>query len=410
MQFNYTARTQDGKQSSGTVSASSVDAVVASLQRRNLIITSVKPISEGPRSILRSDISEWLGRFGVLQRVKTQDVVVLSRQLATLFESKIPIVSALQVLISETENKTLKHYLSDILDDIRGGVSFSQALSKHPRAFSRFYIAMVQSGEEAGKLEEVFQFLADYLERSFELQRRARNALIYPAFILSAFVAVMVLMLIFVIPKLSTILVETGQDIPLYTKFVIGISNLLLNFGLILLLFIVGLGVFVVRYARSANGKIYFARLTLSLPILGALYKKIYLSRIADNLSTLLSGGITAMRALEVTSEVVGNVIYQKILLDAVRAVRGGAMISDSLGKFNDIPSLFSQMIRIGEETGQLDSILKNLAGFYRRDVNNLVDNLVSLIEPILILALGLGVGLLVASVLVPIYNISATF
>lgn len=400
MQFKYAARTQDGKQSQGTVDAPSLDLAVSSLQRKNLIITFIEPAGE-KKSILG---------ISLFESVKMQDVVVLSRQLSTLFESKVPIVNSFKVIIGETENKFLQKNLSEVLDDIRGGTALWQALSKHPKVFSKFYVSMVKSGEESGKLEEIFKFLADYLERTFELQRKARNALIYPAFVLSAFVAVMALMLVFVIPKLSTILTETGQAIPFYTQVVISMSQFIRSFGLVLLVFLAILAALFYRYARTESGRIYFARLLIATPIIGALYKKIYLSRIADNLSTLLSGGITAVRALEISSEVVGNEIYRRILLDALESVKGGSMISDSLAKYSDIPSIFYQMIRIGEETGRLDFILNNLAGFYRRDVNNLVDNLVSLIEPILILLLGLGVGGLVASVLIPIYNISTAF
>ncbi|MEK7560160.1 MAG: type II secretion system F family protein, partial [Patescibacteria group bacterium] len=313
-------------------------------------------------------------------------------------------------IVSETGNKALRRHISDVLNDIQGGVSFSQALAHHPQVFSQFYVSMVKSGEESGKLEEIFKFLADYLERSFELQRKAKNALIYPAFILSALIIVMILMLVFVIPKLSSILEETGQEIPFYTQLVIGTSNFIRDFGFFLLILFAVLGVFIFRYSRTESGRVYFARFLLSIPIIGGLYKKMFLSRIADNLSTLLSGGITATRSIDIASEVVGNEIYRRILVDSLASVRGGSMISDSLLKYEDIPSLFSQMIRIGEETGKLDFILKSLAGFYRRDVDNMVDNLVSLIEPILILVLGLGVGLLVASVLIPIYNLSTAF
>lgn len=405
MQYKYTARTQEGKESSGTIDTASLDLAVGLLQRKNLIVTFIEPIGGKSKSLLG-----WFSNFDFLSNVKIQDIVLFSRELATLFEAKVPIVNSLNIIISETENKALKKVLSDVLEDIRGGISLSQALSRHPQSFSRFYVSMVKSGEESGKLEEIFKFLADYLERSFELQRKARNALIYPAFVLSAFVVVMILMLVFVIPKLSTILEETGQKVPIYTQIVIGTSNFLRHFSFLLIIFVLALGVVVFRYARTENGKIYFARALISLPIIGSLYRKMYLSRIADNLSTLLSGGITAVRSLDITSEVVGNEIYKRIMQDALESVKGGSMISDSLSKHKDIPSLFSQMIRIGEETGKLDYILKSLAGFYKRDVDNMVDNLVTLIEPILILALGLGVGLLVASVLIPIYNLSTAF
>lgn len=405
MQYRYTARTQEGKESAGTINAASLDLAVGLLQRKNLIVTFIEPVGEK-----YSGVYKWFSGFDFFSIVKTQDVVLFSRELATLFEAKVPIVNSINIIISETENKAFRRKLSNVLEDIQGGISLSQAFSRHEDVFSRFYISMVKSGEESGKLEEIFKFLADYLERSFELQRKARNALIYPAFVLVAFVVVMILMLVFVIPKLSTILEETGQAVPIYTQIVIGTSNFLRNFSFLLIIFVLVLGVFTYKYSRTENGKVYFARALISLPIIGNLYRKMYLSRIADNLSTLLSGGITAVRAIDITSEVVGNEIYKRIMQDALESVKGGSMISDSLSKYNDIPSLFSQMIRIGEETGKLDYILKSLAGFYKRDVDNLVDNLVSLIEPILILALGLGVGLLVAAVLIPIYNLSTAF
>ncbi len=405
MQYKYIARTADGKENQGVVEAASLDLAVSSLQRKNLIIISVNPIGKESANFLK-----FFSGLEIFSNIKTQDVVLFSRELATLFEAKVPIVNSLNIIVSETGNKALRRHISDVLNDIQGGVSFSQALAHHPQVFSQFYVSMVKSGEESGKLEEIFKFLADYLERSFELQRKAKNALIYPAFILSALIIVMILMLVFVIPKLSSILEETGQEIPFYTQLVIGTSNFIRDFGFFLLILFAVLGVFIFRYSRTESGRVYFARFLLSIPIIGGLYKKMFLSRIADNLSTLLSGGITATRSIDIASEVVGNEIYRRILVDSLASVRGGSMISDSLLKYEDIPSLFSQMIRIGEETGKLDFILKSLAGFYRRDVDNMVDNLVSLIEPILILVLGLGVGLLVASVLIPIYNLSTAF
>ena len=383
------------------VDAASLDLAVGSLQKRNLLVLSIEP-TEGAVG------GGFLSGFFEFGRVPVKDVVVLTRQLSTLFEAKVPVVETFKILIGETENRTLKRHVSELLDDIQGGLPISQAMARHPEIFSRFYVAMMRSGEESGKLEDIFKFLADYLERSYELGRKARNALIYPAFVLSAFLIVMTLMLVFVIPALSAILLESGQDIPFYTRIIIAFSNFLRNFGIVFLLLLAVAGVVLVRYARTGSGRVYFSRALLSIPIFGGLYKKIYLARIADNLHTLLSGGITVVRALEITSEVVENEVYRRILLDSMEAVKAGSMISETFSKYEDIPPLLSQMIRIGEETGKLDYILKSVAGFYRRDVDNFIDNLVSLIEPILILVLGLGVGILVAAVLIPIYNISS--
>lgn len=404
MQFNYKARTGEGEGTEGVIEAASIDLAVSSLQRRNFLVLSIEPVEDGGAA---SKVAEWLGVFG---SIPVKDVVILTRQLSTLFEAKVPVVESFKIIIGETENRKLRQQLSDLLDEVQGGMAMSQAMSRHPEAFSRFYVAMIRSGEESGKLEEIFKFLADYLERSFELTRKARNALIYPAFVLSAFVIVMTLMLVFVIPNLANILIESGQAIPIYTRVVIGISLFFRSFGLVFLALLAVLAVFLARYWRTPGGRIYFSRIMISAPIMGGLYKKIYLSRIADNLHTLLSGGITVVRALEITAEVVGNEIYRRILLDSMETVKGGSMISDALSKYEDVPRLLSQMIRIGEETGKLDYILKSVANFYRRDVDNFIDNLVSLIEPVLIVVLGLGVGVLVASVLVPIYNISTAF
>ncbi|MDP3935057.1 MAG: type II secretion system F family protein [Candidatus Giovannonibacteria bacterium] len=408
MQFRYKARSGEGEPNEGVIDAASLDLAVSSLQRRNFLVISIEPI-EGAASFGAGagKIAEWLGVF---ETIPMEDIVILTRQLSTLFEARVPVVESLKIIIGETENRKLRRHISDLLDDIQGGMPMSGAMARHPEVFSRFYVAMIKSGEESGKLEDIFKFLADYLERSYELSRKARNALIYPAFVLSTFIIVMAMMLVFVVPNLANILTESGQAIPIYTRIIIGLSDFLRSFGIILILLLAVLTVLLARYAKTENGRLYFSRLAISMPIIGGLYKKIYLSRISDNLHTLLSGGITVVRALEITSEVVGNEVYRKILLDSMDSVKSGSMISESLSKYADIPPLLSQMIRIGEETGKLDYILKSVAGFYRRDVDNFIDNLVSLIEPILIVGLGLGVGVLVAAVLVPIYNISTTF
>jgi len=400
--FRYKTKAPDGVSQEGIIEAGSADLAIASLQRRNLLVVSISPEEEQVSAASRA--------MAIFGRVSQQDIVILSRQISTLFAAKVPIVESFKVLMNETQSSTLRSNLAGILDDIQGGLALSSAMSKHPAIFSRFYVAMVKSGEESGKLEEIFGFLADYLERTYELTQKARNALIYPAFVLTAFIVVMVLMLVFVIPRVATILTESGQDLPIYTKMVLWVSDTLRAYGIFILVVAAAAGGVLIQYARQEGGRIYFARLKLAFPIIGGLFRKVYLSRIADNLHTLLSGGISVVRALTITSEVVDNEVYRTILLEATEDVKSGSMISDSFAKFSDIPPLFTQMMRIGEETGKLDYILKSIAGFYRRDVDSMVGNLVSLIEPILIVSLGAGVGILVASVLLPIYNLAGAF
>ncbi len=402
MQFVYQARTPDGHARTGTVEAPTVDTAVQSLQRQNLIIVSLENAVEQKKWYEFS--------FTQFQAVRGRDVMLLSRQLSTLFEAKVPVVQTFRTLIGGATAISARKHLVEILDDIQGGMSMSQAMAKHPTMFSSFFVNMVRSGEESGRLDEVFSYLADYLERSYMLMSKVRNALIYPAFILTAFIGVMVLMLTVVIPKLSAIIIESGQELPIYTRIIIGLSDFLIAFGIPLLIFLVLLGIFLARYLKTPAGIRAWSRTEISMPLIGTLYQKLYLARLADNLQTLISGGIPIVRALQITADVVGNEIYRGIILEAVEAVRGGSTIADAFAKHPEIPALLAQMMRVGEETGKLDHVLKALSRFYSREVDSLVDNLVTLIEPILIVMLGIGVGVIVAAVLLPIYNLASGF
>jgi len=399
MLFKYEAVDKEGSNKVGTIEALNKDVAISSLQRRGFTILGISS-AKGEGGLFSKEIT-------MFQRVTNKEVVILSRQVATLFEAQVPALKIFNLLASGSENPLLQSKLLEISKDLQSGSSISKALAKHTDTFSGFYINMVKSGEESGKLDETFMFLADYLDRNYELTSKAKSALIYPAFVISTFFAVMILMMTAVIPKISSILVESGQEIPSYTKVVIAISNILLNYGIFVVIFAV-IGVFfVIRYSRQAAGKEVFARLKISLPYVGNLYKKLYLSRLADNMNTMLISGIPMLRAIEVTAGVVDNKIYENILLKVAESVKGGQTVSDSLAEYKEIPQIMVQMMKVGEETGQLGNILKTLSNFYRREVTTAVDTLVDLIEPAMIVALGLGVGLLLASVLIPIYNVS---
>ncbi len=399
MLFNYKAVDSTGAEKTGSIDAITLDVAISSLQRRGFIISSIKGAEEG--NILQRN-------FSLFDGVKNRDVVILSRQMATLFEAQVSALRIFRLLSAEVENKTLKRVLMEISDDLQGGSSISNALSKHPKVFSEFYINMVKSGEESGRLDETFLYLADYLDRTYEITSKARNALIYPAFVVFTFIVVMVLMLTLVIPKISGILTESGQVVPIYTKVVLGISNFFVDYGLLLAALVVVGGFLLWRFVQTAEGRLSFDRFKISIPYLSILYKKLYLSRLADNMNTMLLSGIPMIRVLELTSSVIDNQVYKDILNNALELVKGGSSVSEALSRNDEIPGIMIQMMKIGEETGELGNILKTLAKFYTREVNNAVDTLVDLIEPIMIVLLGLGVGFLLASVLIPIYNISA--
>ena len=311
------------------------------------------------------------------------------------------------MLAAESENPNLRRVLTEITDDIKAGMPISDALGKHPKVFSDFYVHMVAAGEESGKISDNFNYLADYLERAYELSSKARNALIYPAFIILSFVGVMILMLTFVIPRLTDILKETGQAIPIYTKIVIGVSDFFVNYGIFLFILLVILAVFTTRYIKTAVGKTSLSRFKLAVPYIGNLYRKIYLSRIADNLSTMLTSGISMVRAIEITSEVVDNEVYRGILIEAGANLKSGSLISAVMYKYHEIPTIMVQMMKVGEETGKLGFVLQTLSRFYRREVENEIKTLVDLIEPAMIVILGVMVGILLTSVLMPIYNLA---
>lgn len=402
MKFSYQARTTEGKPREGIIDAPSPESATEALHQQNFIIIKLEEVKSA------HGIMAFI--FSPLERVSPRDVMVLSRQLATLFEADVPVVQSMRTIIGEANKGLLKRAMVEVLDDVQGGASMSQAMAKHPKIFSIFYVSMVRAGEESGKLSEVFSYLADYLERSYALMSKARNALIYPAFILLAFAAVVVVIMTVVIPKISEILEETGQELPIYTKIVIGISSFLQNFWPILFIILALLAALMWRYVQTPGGRLAWSRMEISIPLVGLLYKKIYLARIADNLETLLSSGVSVIRSLQITADVVGNEVYRTILLGSIELIKSGSTIADSFSRYKEVPSLVTQMVRIGEDTGKLNVILKSIARFYQRDVDNLVDNLVSLIEPFLIIILGAGVGILVASVLIPLYNITAAF
>jgi len=397
MLFKYKVVDQSGSNKEGSIDAPNKDVAISGLQRRGFIVLSI--FEEGKK--------KGLSGLSFLNKVPTKDVVILSRQIATLFEAQVSALKAFSMLATNTENPLLSQKLTQIADDLQSGVSISGALAKHPDVFSEFYVNMVKTGEETGKLNQVFNHMADYLDRQYALTSKTRNALIYPVFVIFTFFAVMGLMFVVVIPKLSEIITDSGQDVPIYTKMVIATSNFFVNYGFIFLIFLVMMGVWIWRLSSTEKGKEYMDRLKLSTPAIGNLYKKLYLSRIADNMDTMLSSGIPIVRAIDITSSVVGSIVYKNILKQAAEGVKSGMAFSASLERDPMMPGIMVQMVKVGEETGSLGSILKTLSNFYKREVDDAVDTLVGLIEPVMIVVLGFGVGILLVSILVPIYNVA---
>lgn len=402
MIFNYESKTKEGEPVKGVLEASSKEAAIEILQKQNLIITKLYlGVSTTPF---------YKSNFRFFEHIKKYEIVVFSRQLSFLFEARVPLVESLKTLSDQTLNKKFKKIIEEITHNVDTGMPFSRALANHPRVFSTFFISLIKSGEIAGKLQETLSYLADHQEREFNLISKIKSAMIYPAFILLAFIIVITLVLVYIIPVLTPILKEVGVVLPLSTVFIIALSDLLISYYHYVILFIV---IFIISFSlftRTQVSRNFFDNLKIKIPIVKTFYHKLYLSRIADNLSTMIIGGLPIVQAIEITSEIIGNRIYRQFLKTSENEIKKGIMLSAVLIKEKELfPALFTQMISIGEATGKLDSILKNLSDFYQKEINLAIDGIITLIEPILIIGLGIFVAFFVISILLPIYSISQT-
>jgi type II secretory pathway component PulF len=398
MKFIYQARTKAGDFKKGLVTAASQSKAEQLLSDNGLIIISLKEEHES-----------WTNKLDIFSnRVSYKDLVLFSRQFSTLVAARVPIVQSLRILESQVSNKGLIKITKSLVSSVESGESLSLALSKHPRVFGNIYISLVKSGEASGQVAESLNYLADQLEKDYDLRSRVKSAMTYPAFVLSALVVVGVLMFKFVLPNLVSVLKEQNAELPFVSKLLIGFTDFFEVYWWLVLLGLAGIAIGVRLYVQTESGRYVWDRLKMRLPIIGQVLEKIYLARFSRNLATLVSGGIPIIQSLRIISEIINNVIYRDILLEAAQQVTNGKSISDSLAHHKEFPPLVTQMVRVGEQTAQLDSILLKLAVFYEKEVDAKVSTLSSLLEPIIMLILGLGVGILVAGVLLPIYNLAS--
>lgn len=401
--FSYEARTEEGVKQLGTVEAGSREAAIETLQRHNLIITRLEDLSS--RAVLQREVT-----LPFLQQVSKKDLVMFSKQLSVLFGARVPLIESLRTIAEQTSSKSFRVKLAEVASDVDGGMAFSQALAKHPDVFSLFYVNIVKSGEVSGRLQEVLEYLAKSIEREYTIARKIRGAMIYPAVVFMVFSVVVALMVLFIIPQLRSVLEETGQELPLVTRIILGSADALRQFFLVIVgLLLAGIIAFV-AWVRSKQGKETWDTLLLRFPIVGGLATNLSVARMADNLGTLVAAGVTITRALEVTGDVVGNEAFKRIITESNAAVRSGEQIHAVMRQYpNVIPIMVSHMVAIGEKTGKLESILEHIARFYQAEVDETIDNLVSLIEPLLISVLGIMVAILVAGILLPIYNLAGS-
>ncbi len=402
MKFKYNARNQEGELQTGYVDAANREAAINVLTGHNLFILN---LAEAERI-------HWYDKIlNFFNRVKLVDLMIFTRQFATLMESKVPIGNGLRILYEQTKKPLLKEAIFRISSDVDAGLALSQAMERQGNVFSEFYLSMVRSAEITGRLEEAMLFLAGYLDKELMWRGRLRNAMIYPAVVLTLFLGVAGIMLTVVFPQLGPIFEETGTKLPLITKIFLNAGTFILEWWWALILIAIATFFLLIDYFRSEEGRVVFNELIIKVPIIGNLLRKTYVARFAESASVLTKGGIPIPQAIEISGNAIGNIVYQDILREVAEGVRAGALLSELLAKNPYyFPPLVSQMVVIGEGTGRLDEILSRISNFYTREVNDLLDNLVELVQPILIAVVGIFVGLLFASILIPIYNLAQAF
>ncbi|MEI6288002.1 MAG: type II secretion system F family protein [bacterium] len=397
--YSYKAKNKRGQLIEGIVDASSEDAVSNMLHEKELAIINI-----GKRE--QANAEEY--KFNFLRRVKNKELVVFFRQMAVMINANLPIVKILRILVRQTSDKNLKSIIAHVADEVDGGAKLSEAMGEFHDTFSDFYVNMIRSGETSGRLSEVMDYLASQQESDYELQSKVRGAMIYPIFILAGLALVGGIVMVFVIPQITSVLKESGVVLPWSTQALIWTAEFLKNFWWAIILSLALLSVIINFYVHTPSGRYAFDVFKLKIPIFGKIFKNIYIVRLMRSFSTLLKGGVPVSRALEVVRDVVGSRVYEDILTRTIANVDEGNPIAESLSDSKHIPVLVSQMISVGEESGKLEEVVEKITDFYDREIDNSVRNLSVLIEPIVMIFLGLAVGFFVAAVILPMWQLSA--
>jgi type IV pilus assembly protein PilC len=388
--FTYTARAFNGDLRTATIDASSRDDVIAQLRKQRLSVVKID-----------QDAAKKIGRGAI----KTRDVVIFTRQFSTMINSGLPLVQALTILAEQTDNKALAEVTKKVVFDVESGNTVADALSKHPRAFTNLYVNMVAAGEAGGILDTILLRLATFLEKNDALVRKVKGAMIYPAVIMSVAAIAVVVLLIFVIPVFAGMFASAGQALPLPTRIVIAASGFLRSYWWIIGAIII-IGSYLGRkYYATSNGKLVIDRLMLRMPVLGDVLRKSAVSRFTRTLGTLISSGVSILEGLEITAKTAGNRVIQDAIMQSRSSIAGGDTIAQPLQKSKVFPPMVISMIAVGEQTGGLDEMLSKIADFYDEEVDAAVSNLLSLLEPIMIVFLGVVVGGMVVAMYLPIFD-----
>src|SRR3989338_7717142 len=396
-EFNYQAKTREGYVVQGVINAPNENTAVEILHNKGYVILSLGQV----RAAFESDIGEYFSR------PNNRDFATFTRQLATLIDADMPLSEGLRTLARQVDKKSFRKIITEIAEAVEGGSLLSVVLDAYPKLFSNFYVKLIQSGEVSGKLHESLSYLADYIERSQAINSKLRGALAYPAFIVFSLVVVTIIMTVWVLPELLNIFKESGiTDLPITTRILIWITDFVNENFLFMSLTVICLTFLIAYFIKTPQGGVLLDNIKIKIPGLGSIIRNLYLARIAESLSTLMKAGIPILDSLRITSELVGNIVYKNIMNDAEESVKGGGTISAALTRYSEVPPLFSSMVAIGGRTGKMDFILEHISKFYKAESENAVEGISQVLEPALILVLGVAVAGLVSSILLPIYNV----
>ena len=394
--FAYVVKDKAGKTHSGTLETESRNNLIEQLWKQEFVIISIDERSRGRSQILK------LGQPGV----KAYQLVVFSRQLATMVDSGIPIVSALDVLADQLEDRNFKLILKKMRDDVEAGTSLSEATGRHPKAFSDFFVNMIRAGESSGRLDEILDRVATYIEKVDALQRKVKASLFYPAFVSIMAFAITTFLVVVIVPKFKEIFTALGGELPLPTLVLLGLSDFMRQW---LVLELIGGVLLIVAfrvYIGTQGGRLWFDRLTLKFPIIGKLLQKVVIARFARTLATLTKSGVPILSSLEIVAKTSGNKVVERAVLSARSSIKEGENIADPLAHSKVFPAMVTRMISVGEKTGELEKMLSKIADFYENEVDAAVTALTSLIEPLVIAVLGVIIGGIVVALFLPIFKL----
>jgi len=397
MVFQWSGKTVRGTIESGEMTATTREEVIALLRKRNITATVVTEKTK--KGIF--------DKFTFGGKVKDKDIVIFTRQFATMIDAGLPLVQALDILSSQVENKTLGKTLAQVKVDVESGATYADALKKHPRVFSELYVNMVAAGEAGGILDTILNRLAAYIEKAMKLKKKVKGAMVYPAVVTSIAVLVIAVIMIFVVPTFSKMFAQLGGTLPLPTRIIINMSDFIAGIGGLLVAgAIVAFVVFLVQFRRTEKGKYITDRILLKLPIFGMLLNKVAVAKFTRTLGTLISSGVPILDGLDITAKTSGNKVIEYAINDVRKGVVGGKTLAEPITKAQVFPPMVTHMIAVGESTGALDAMLAKIADFYDDEVDATVSNLTAMMEPMLMVFLGGTVGFIVVAMYLPIFKL----